>query len=661
MPFSEADTRAKLIDPALHARGWTEDLIRREETAGPVLLVGARGRRGRKRIDYVLRVPLPGCGARLPVALIEAKAEGAPPSRGLEQAKQYGRQHHVRFVFASNGHGFVEHDLETGRTSRVLGLDSFPRPENLRARCFTQSGVALDSPAARTLAQPEHPGDRYYQRAAVRAVLQCLARGGNRALLSLATGTGKTRIAVRLLKALADAGQLRRALFVCDRRELRLQALGALHAEFGADAAAATTNNPEKNARVLVATYQTLGVDSEGDVQADASFLTRHYPKDYFSHIVIDECHRSAWNRWSVVLTRNANAVQVGLTATPRSFDYGDSPPEGLQDSEDRGVTRDNFEYFGEPLYEYSLAQAMADGYLAAMKVVGADVFTAGVREKEQPLHREALQRAVVAEVGTGRPAGVDDLRSNYALGSLEAQLHLPDRVRAMCADLFGRLLDSGGPRQKTLIFCASDLHADAVAAEMGNLHARWLTDQGEGAGGESEVEPYAFKCTGQGGADLLSEFRGNGRRAFIACTVDLISTGVDVPRLQNVVYFRYLRSPIRFQQMLGRGTRIHEESGKLHFTVYDYTDATRLLDRPLVERLARSESDTASGEGGDTDPEPLRTFEASGIEVRVEEGGAAIMMPGADRVLERLSADEYRRRIAASLVEQRKRSPILK
>ena len=168
------------------------------------------------------------------------------------------------------------------------------------------------------------------------------------------------------------------------------------------------------------------------------------------------------------------------------------------------------------------------------------------------------------------------------------------------------------------------------------------------------KLSPTPSSVRVQGGADLLSEFRGNGRRAFIACTVDLISTGVDVPRLQNVVYFRYLRSPIRFQQMLGRGTRIHEESGKLHFTVYDYTDATRLLDRPLVERLARSESDTASGEGGDTDPEPLRTFEASGIEVRVEEGGAAIMMPGADGVLERLSADEYRRRVAASLVEQR-------
>lgn len=650
MPLSEADTRAKLIDPAIHSRGWSETSIRREETAGPVLIVGNRGRRGRKRIDYVLRVaPKPNSDPTLPVALIEAKAEAASPARGLEQAKRYGRQHHVRFVFATNGHRFVEHDLLTGQMRGPMAMERFPRPETLLRR-FRGSGLALADDAAEPLWCGPGPGDRYYQHAAVRAVLEQIALGKSRALLSLATGTGKTRIAVRLLKTLADAGQLRRALFLCDRRELRRQALIALQREFGSDVAAATTNNPEKNARVVVATYQTLGVDGEGESEGDASFLTRHYPANYFSHIVIDECHRSAWDRWSVVLTRNSDAVQIGLTATPRSFDYGEKPPQHLMDSEDREVTRDNHRYFGEPVYEYSLAAAMEDGYLAAMNVIQADVLTAGIREREQSLPKAVLDGADVRDAGTGQSASLDELRLSYAPATLEQGLLLPDRVRAMCADLFQRLVDSGGPCQKTLVFCASDAHADAVAAEMGNCYARWLNEESRSGSSDSLVQPYAFKCTAAGGADLLSELRGNGRRAFVACTVDLISTGVDVPRLQNVVFFRYLRSPIRFQQMLGRGTRIHDQSGKLHFTVYDYTDATRLLDRPLRERVAEAVSEVAiAGQEG----EPQRIFEASGVEVRIEEGEAMVMLPTADGSLERVAAGEYRRRVEAVLFRQ--------
>ena len=437
-----------------------------------------------------------------------------------------------------------------------------------------------------------------------------------------------------------DAGQLRRALFLCDRDTLRTQALGALSNEFKSDAAKATTRNPEKNARVIVATYQTLGIDDES---GDVSFLTQHYPENYFSHIIIDECHRSAWGKWRAVLDRNPDAVHIGLTATPRRFLY-DKEPEDVDEDEDSAIRRDNYLYFGEPVYEYSIASAMDDGYLAAMQLVTSDIITAGLREREQGVERDRLESATIRDALTGESASLHDLPAVFDAGALEARLMLPDRVNAMCEHLFQQLLETGGPRQKTLIFCARDDHADRVAAAMNNLYAEWAAKEQE-----KVVDPYAFKCTGKSEGAYLADLKAAATRAYVACTVDLISTGVDVPRLQNIVYFRYLKSPITFHQMLGRGTRIHAESGKLHFTVYDYTNATRLMDVPLAQP-APSEGE----EGGDgTDRDPIRIFEADGVEVRIEPDGAAIMVPGADGSLERVTLDDYRARVAVSLLSQ--------
>jgi type I restriction enzyme R subunit len=279
-------------------------------------------------MDYVLRVKVNDETQPVAVGLIEAKAEHLPPEHGLEQARRYGRWHNVPFVFSSNGHQFVEYDTFTGFTSSPRPLSEMPTPAELRQRYEQGKGFRLDDPVAGPLLTRYAGGEterRYYQDAAIRAVFeklaQCAARSEpRRALLSLATGTGKTFIAVQLLRRLADAGQLRRALFVCDRDELRLQALNAFQNAFGANAAQVKTNEPQKNARILIATYQTLGVDTE---EVD-SFLTRHYPENYFSHIVIDECHRSAWGKWSEVLTRNPDAVQIGLTATPRELDVNE-------------------------------------------------------------------------------------------------------------------------------------------------------------------------------------------------------------------------------------------------------------------------------------------------------------------------------------------------
>src|SRR5437870_8721858 len=273
MPHGEADTRAKLIDPALHTRGWTEDLIRREETAGAIEIVDGKPRkRARGRVDYTLRIAINAETQAVAVALIEAKAEHLPLGHGLEQAKLYAscKRLNLPFVFSSNGHLFVEFDSFTGKTTAPKPLTEFPTPAELRARYEKAKGFTLDAPAAKPLLTRYTGGEatrRYYQDAAIRAVLEKLARGEKRALLTLATGAGKTFIAVHLLRRIADAGQLRRALFVCDRDELRSQGLGAFQNVFGAEAAEVYRepdgSNHARNARIHIGTYQTLDVDRE--------------------------------------------------------------------------------------------------------------------------------------------------------------------------------------------------------------------------------------------------------------------------------------------------------------------------------------------------------------------------------------------------------------
>ena len=434
----------------------------------------------------------------------------------------------------------------------------------------------------------------------------------------MATGSGKTFIAVHLLRKIADAGQMGRALFVCDRQELREQAAGALHAAFGSDAAEASTANPQSNARVVVATYQTLGVDTD---DGDASFLTANYPDNYFSHIIIDEAHRSAWGKWSEVLTRNSEAVKVGLTATPRELEYPDDSPES---AEDREITANNLEYFGEPVYEYSIGQGIEDGYLAAMEVQRSDIFLNAYRESEDVtgLQQSDLEGRKLTDAVTGEDVSARAARSRYEARSFEASLIIPDRVKEMCRSLFEHLVDTGGPEQKTIIFCARDALADDVASEMNNLYAQWCADHGM-----TLAQDYAFKCTAaSGGNDFLPDFRGSSVHHFIATTVDLLTTGVDVPRVNNIVFFRYVNSAIAFHQMVGRGTRLHPQSNKLMFRVYDYTDATRLFGEDFKTAITQAKPKTETTQNDDEDEDDneisSRAIVVHDIDVRIADAG---------------------------------------
>ncbi len=646
MSLTEADTRAKLIDPALHARGWSEDRIRREETAGAVYLdAGGRPRRAASgKVDYTLRLQVQPAAQLVAVALIEAKAERHSPHHGLEQAKLYAdsRRLNVPFVYAANGHQFVEYDAATGSTSSPHPMDMFPTPAELRLRYQEFKGFALDDPAAAPLLQPYAGGEtqrRYYQDAAIRAVLERIAAGETRALLSMATGSGKTFVAVNLLKKIADAGRLQRALFVCDRDELRTQALTALQAVFGSDAAAASTDNPQKNARVIVATYQTLGVATD---YGDASFLKRHYPPNFFSHVVIDEAHRSAWGTWSEVLTRNSKAVHVGLTATPREFAYTEHSPETRQDD---AVTADNIAYFGEPAYTYDIGQGIDDGYLALMQIHKRDIFLDGYQETEQVtgVSQDDLHGKLLRDARTGAAVDAAAAHERYDASSFEAALMLPDRVNAMCRDLFQQLERSGGPDQKTIVFCARDEHADRVAAQMNNLHAAWRRQRGQ-----PPAADYAFKCTAAGGKDHLADLRGSGARHFVAATVELLTTGVDVPRVQNIVFFKFVKSPIAFYQMVGRGTRLHAPSNKLMFRVYDYTNAARLFGQDFTARFAPKRR------GEPPPPAPdAQTLEVHGFDVRVSDAGMFVLARDDAGETVPMTLEQYKQRLAARLVDE--------
>lgn len=642
MSLSESDTRAKLIDPALHVSGWTEDLVRREETAGAVeIMDGKPVRRARGRTDYTLRVRVHLGTQPVALALVEAKAEALPPGHGLEQAKVYGtcRRLNVKFCFATNGHQFVEYDAFSGLTTDPRPMVDFPSPQDLRSRWELGMGFSLESDPAKPLLVPYPGGEaqrRYYQDAAIRSVLERFARGEKRALLSLATGAGKTFIAVALLKKIAGAGQLRRALFVCDRDELRGQAMTAFQNVFGADAAPVSSGRPQKNARVLIATYQTLDVDTD---DADANFLKSNYPPDYFSHIVIDECHRSAWGKWSEVLHRNPEAVQIGLTATPRHLE---DVAEGSDAARDTLITADNIRHFGEPVYEYGMGQAIEDGYLAACEIAARDIFLDEKAENERDLLLTGsdFDGKSIADARTGAAAAVDE-NARFAATDFEGRLLLPDRILAMCRDLFRGLCDTGGPEQKSIVFCTRDAHADDVARTLNNLYAEWCR-----ANGRNRLDPYAFKCTAEsGGSDFIADLRGASRHHFIATTVDLLTTGVDVPVVRNIVFFKYVRSPISFYQMVGRGTRLDPPSGKLMFRVWDYTNARRLFGREFLGKKP-----SVSKEPREEGPEPPQILRVEGFEVHVSEAGRFIVTSVAGQETA-VTVEQYKERLAESLV----------
>ena len=301
---------------------------------------------------------------------------------------------------------------------------------------------------------------------------------------------------------------------------------------------------------MLIASYQTLNIANEDD---EAQFWHDNYPPGHFSHIIIDEAHRSAWRKWSVILSDNPDAVHIGLTATPRTL----SARRTTVAAQDQAITAHNLEYFGDPVYEYTLGTGQEDGYLAACEVVRrtVDLDIDGIT-------RADIEAKSATDPYTGRTIAPDEIASEYSAKEYETKLMLPDRVAAMAEDLFALLLSTGGPHQKTIVFCARDSHATQVQIALNNLYENWCKREMT-----APKEWFAFQCTGNPdlrppAPELIAEMKGSRHSNFIATTVDLLSTGVDIPNLENVVFFRYIESPISFYQMVGRGSRTGEPRG---------------------------------------------------------------------------------------------------
>ncbi|MCC4907756.1 DEAD/DEAH box helicase family protein [Microbacterium sp. cx-59] len=554
MALNEADTRAKLIDPRLLADGWSEVLIEREYTyrRGRVRLVGEQSIRDRPQFcDYVLRD-----GARGPIlAVVEAKAEDHGPSDGLQQALGYAEDIGVHFAYSSNGHGLVEHDR---LTNQVRDLESFPSPADLRTRISSSlptrtaalrnpDGVVVTNP----IIQPAFPsptgGMRWYQERAVTAALDEMLSGRRRALLSLATGTGKTYIAFNLAWKLLRSGYSKRVLFLADRISLRDQAFN----EFGPfDTARGVVSGSPPFARdIHFGIYQTLYARGE-----DGLRLYERYPRDFFDLVIIDECHRSGYGDWQVILDHFESAFHLGMTATPKRSDSIDTYEFFA------GENRDG-DGAPQPCFEYSLGRGIDDGFLAMYRVrrVKTNIDQDGLRIEEE------LDQGADLIVPDGAP-----VKEIYASSEFERAIQVEDRTRAMCEHLAG-LLRQWGPNEKSMVFCVSMEHAARVRDHMQRL-----------LGPETGKSHYAVRIVSEepAGQALLEEFQlSSSTQPVLATTVDLLTTGVNVPSCRNIVFMKPVGSPTVFKQILGRGSRLDAATNKEFFRIVDYTDATRLLD----------------------------------------------------------------------------------
>jgi type I restriction enzyme R subunit len=541
--MNEAETRAELIDPALRAAGWgvvDASRVQRETVITAGRLMGG-GKRGKKDIaDYVLMY------RDHKLAVIEAKKRDAPDTEGLGQAKRYAEMLHARFAYSTNGVGIYRVDMETGAERYV---DAYPTPQELWAATFAHTNLWRERFA--DVALEDRGGafqGRYYQHNAIDAVLEAIAAGEDRILLTMATGTGKTFVAFQLAWKLFNSKwnlsrqptRRPRILFLADRNILADQAYNAFSA-FPEDALARITpaeirkkGAVPKNASVFFTIFQTFmsGTDAEGNPAP--SFGS--YPPDFFDFIVVDECHRGGANdesNWRDILEYFAPAVQLGLTATPKRTDNVDT-----------------YKYFNEPVYTYSLKEGINDGFLTPFKV----------RQISTTLDEYVYtsdDHLIEGELEEGRRYVEKDFNRIIEIGERE-------RYRVQ---LFMEAIDQ---RQKTLVFCATQDHALAV---------RDLVNQMK-----TSTEPnYCVRVTandGEEGERQLRTFQDNEKTIpTILTTSQKLSTGVDARNVRNIVLMRPINSMIEFKQIIGRGTRLFE--GKDHFTVYDFVKAYQHFNDP--------------------------------------------------------------------------------
>lgn len=545
--MNEADTVRKLVIPKVEAAGWNDGphsfTEQRTFTDGRIIPLRSGVRRGKaKRADIVLRYT-----RDMPIAVIEAKAEDKSAGEGLQQAKEYAEILGLSFAYATNGEEIVEFDFTTGVETR---LKIFPTPAELFRR-YCRAVDLSDSQAVPVL-QPYNlqsgKEPRYYQDIAIKRVVEGIVRGEKRLLLTMATGTGKTSTAFQVCWKLWSSrwnpsGDHRRPriLYLADRNVLVDDPMNRDFAAFGDAVVKIESGDTPKSREIYFAIYQAIAEDE------NRPGLFRRYERDFFDLVIIDECHRGSARKdstWREILEYFEPATQLGMTATPLRYD-----------------NRDTYEYFGNPVYSYSLRQGIEDGFLAPYRVhrVITTADAAGWRPSKGEMDRY------------GRPIPDDE----YETKDFERVVALRARTTAIARHLTA-YLRATDRFAKTIVFCVDQEHADEMRRELSNMNADIVTG----------APDYVCRVTAEEraiGRGHLSAFQDvETATPTILTTSQLLTTGVDAPTVKNVVLARVVGSISEFKQIIGRGTRVRDDYGKYYFTILDYTGtATRNFADP--------------------------------------------------------------------------------
>ncbi len=598
--LTERDICTKFILPAVKRAGWDEMLQVREEvyfTKGRIIVRGKLVTRGKaKKADFVLYYK-----PNIPIALIEAKDNNHSVGDGMQQGLDYAATLDIPFVFSSNGDGFVFHD-RTGQSATIetnIGLDAFPSPADLWARYRAWKG--LDAQAEQIVLQDyfddgSGKAPRYYQVNAVNAAIEAIAKGRDRVLLVMATGTGKTYTAFQIIWRLWKAGRKKRILFLADRNVLIDQTMVNDFRPFGAAMAKLSTNAKTIERQDGTTVDLTLALDNKrridtafeiylGLYQAitgpeDRQKLYREFSPGFFDLIVIDECHRgsaAADSAWREILDHFSGATQIGLTATPKETEYVS-----------------NTDYFGEPVFTYSLRQGISDGFLAPYKVIKVhiDRDVEGYRPEKGQLDREGNE--------------IED--RIYNTKDFDRNIVLDDRTKLTAKKITEFLKESGDRFQKTIVFCVDEEHAARMRQALINENADLVAENAR----------YVMRITGSDkeGQDQLGNFIDpESKYPVLVTTSRLLSTGVDAQTCRLIVLDRAVGSMTEFKQIVGRGTRVHEDTKKFYFTLIDFRGATSHFADPdfdgdPVQIYEPGEGDPITPpddapEGADTPPTP--------------------------------------------------------
>lgn len=575
--LSERDICTKFITPALIKAGWDIQTQIREEvsfTKGKVFVRGKMVKRGDpKRADYILYYK-----PNIPIAVIEAKDNNHTVGDGMQQALAYAATDFLDlpFVYSSNGDGFLEHDRTktSGTIEKEIPLGSFPSPEELWNRRNKANGI--DTSANEIISQeyyvdPSGKAPHYFQQNAINRTIEAIAKGQKRILLVMATGTGKTYTAFQIIWRLWKAGAKKRILFLADRNILVDQTRNNDFKPFGSTMTKITNRKVDKSYEIYLSLYQAVSGTEEADN------IYKQFSPDFFDLIVVDECHRGSAaedSAWREILDYFKSATHIGLTATPRETKYVS-----------------NIDYFGKPIFIYSLKQGIEDGFLAPYKVIRIDI------DKDLMGWRP--------EFGALDKNGrlIED--RTYNQKDFDRSLILGKR-RELVAKKISDFLKATDRLDKTIVFCEDIEHAEGMRQCLVNENPDMV----------AESDKYVMRITGdndEGKAELDNFILPESRYPVIATTSKLMTTGVDAITCKLIVIDQTIQSLSLFKQIIGRGTRLNEDFNKLYFTIMDFRKATELFadpdfDGPPIQIYEPGEDDPPlppddDGEGSDDGP----------------------------------------------------------